>query len=289
MITMRCAAAKCAAAFAAMMTVALLTVPARASEELVQVASAGSGPGGTHGNHPLLGYLLRPDGSAPRPAVVVLHGCEGFSLNYVIAARELQSWGYAALVLDSLGAEDLCQGGGGAAAEALDAYAALHWLSARPFVDPERIALLGLSMGGAAALMITERGPLSATFKQHFRAVAAYYPSCGFSNGVMTSPLLILIGGADDWAPAADCQAMMKRRDGNGAPVDLRVFPGATHAFNSIAPPHWILGHFIQFDPAATVAARNATQRFLHQWLTGPTPQSPASSPSKDPIPGSAR
>ena len=27
----------------------------------------------------LLGYLARPDGVAPFPAVVVLHGCKGFS------------------------------------------------------------------------------------------------------------------------------------------------------------------------------------------------------------------
>lgn len=267
MITM-----KCAAVFAAMVALAALTGPsAHASEELVQVAPARGGVAGLRDNHPLLGYLLRPPGQAPSAAMVVLHGCEGFSLNYVIGAREFQSWGYVALVLDSLGAEDRCQGGGGAGAEALDAYAALHWLAQQPFVDPRRVALLGLSMGGAAALMAAERGPLSAMFKQHFRAAVAYYPSCGFSDGIMTSPLLILIGASDDWAPAADCEAMMKRRNGDGAPVDLRIFPGATHAFNSIAPPHWVLGHFIQFDPAAAVAARVAAQSFLHQWLDDPS------------------
>jgi hypothetical protein len=66
---------------------------------------------------------------------------------------------------------------------------------------------------------------------------------------------------------------MMKRRDNDGAPVDLRIFPGATHACNPIAPPHWVLGHFIPFDPAAAVAAREATQRFLHQWLGDPSPE----------------
>ncbi|WP_158922247.1 dienelactone hydrolase family protein [Acidisphaera sp. S103] len=275
---------KCVAAFAAMIALATLTVPpVHASEELVQVAPTRGGAAGTSDNQPLLGYLLRPTGSAPHPAVVILRGCEGFSLNYVISAREVQSWDYAALVLDSLGADDRCQGGGGAMAEALDAYAALHWLSTRSFIDPHRIALLGSSMGGAAALMATERGPLSATFKQHFSAAVAYYPPCAASNGVMTSPTLILIGGSDDWAPAANCEAMMKRRNGDGAPVDLQIFPGATHAFNSIAPPHWVLGHFIQFDPAATVAARKATQSFLHQWLNEPSPEPPASSPGVSP------
>jgi hypothetical protein len=68
MITMRCAAV-----FVAMLALAAVTrPPAHASEELVQVASARGGVAGLRDNHPLLSYLLRPDGPAPRPAMVVL-------------------------------------------------------------------------------------------------------------------------------------------------------------------------------------------------------------------------
>jgi dienelactone hydrolase len=256
------------AAFCGMIALVMMSGhQAGASEELVQIAPTRGGFAGARSSQPLLGYLLRPQGTTPRAAVVVLHGCDGFGLTYVIGAREFQSMGYVVLVLDSLGAANACEGGSGAAAEMLDAYSALGWLARRPFVQPDRVALLGFSMGGVAALMATESGPVPATFVQHFRAVVAYYPQCRYRTGVMTEPTLILVGSADDWAPAADCEGMMQRRAGEGAPVDLRIFPGATHAFNSVAPPHVYLGHSIQFDPAASVAAREATRTFFHRWL----------------------
>src|SRR6185312_14317197 len=51
----------------------------------------------------LLGYLVKPDGRGPFPAVVILHGCSGFSSVYAITAERLKSWGYVALAVDSLG------------------------------------------------------------------------------------------------------------------------------------------------------------------------------------------
>jgi dienelactone hydrolase len=246
--------------------------PASGSEELIQIAPSRAGFSGARSNQPLLGYLLRPEhADHPQAAIVVLHGCEGFGLTYVIRGRELQSLGYVVLVLDSLGAANACNRGPGAPPEALDAYAALGWLDKQSFVDPTRVAVLGFSMGGLAALMVAESGPLANTFPNHFRAAVAYYPPCRWSSGVMTMQTLILIGGGDDWAPAGDCEAMMKRRNGKGAPVTLHVFPGVTHAFNSPAPPHWHLGHFIQFDPAATVAAREQVRDFFQEWLDPPS------------------
>ena len=63
----------------------------------------------------LVGYLVRPDtglslilgggsaDSARHPAVVVLHGCSGFSSHSAAIADRLGSWGYVALTVDSLG------------------------------------------------------------------------------------------------------------------------------------------------------------------------------------------
>src|SRR5262245_47641722 len=62
----------------------------------------------------LLGYLARPDqglpaylggraaGAAPYPAVVVLHGCSGFSSYHPNFADQIASWGYVVLAIDSL-------------------------------------------------------------------------------------------------------------------------------------------------------------------------------------------
>src|SRR5690242_8070925 len=108
----------------------------------------------------LLGYLAKPDGAGPFPAVVVLHGCSGFTSTFPVIADRLKSWGYVALAIDSLGSRGRGKAcvSGGRDGQPIDAYAGLNFLAAQPFVDPDRIGLLGYSMGGGSALMDAERG-----------------------------------------------------------------------------------------------------------------------------------
>ncbi|HYZ23694.1 MAG TPA: dienelactone hydrolase family protein [Rhodopila sp.] len=154
----------------------------------------------------MFGYLARPAGPGPFPAVVLLHWCSGFGPHDVAAAARLKSWGYVALALDSLGNSNRREQGGGAYPEAADAYAALHYLSGLGFVLPHRIAIMGYSMGAIAALDAVEAGSLKSADHERFRAAVAYYPNCTGSSGVMTVPTLILIGERDDWTPSAACK-----------------------------------------------------------------------------------
>ncbi|MGH7044095.1 MAG: dienelactone hydrolase family protein, partial [Acetobacteraceae bacterium] len=183
----------------------------------------------------------------------------------------LRSWGYVALVLDSLGHANTCRRPGGATAETLDAYAGLEYLAGLHEVDRRRIAVLGFSMGGVAALEIVETGLMAQLWPDHFRAAVAYYPQCQYAAGVMTVPTLILIGDRDDWASAPACRAMLARRAGKGAPVTVVVYPGATHAFNLHEPRRRYLGHLLAYDPAATHAAQARTRGFLHAVLGAPS------------------
>nr|WP_264484369.1 dienelactone hydrolase family protein [Mesorhizobium sp. PAMC28654] len=51
---------------------------------------------------PLQGYLTRPQGEGPFPAVVVLHGCMGlFPSERKAWSERLSSWGYVVLFVDS--------------------------------------------------------------------------------------------------------------------------------------------------------------------------------------------
>jgi dienelactone hydrolase len=203
----------------------------------IEVAAHRMGLNGSHSNEPLLGCLAKPEAPGRHPAVVVLHGCAGFKPDYPVMADVLKSYGYMALALDSLDQINACSpGGSGDVAEAFDAYAALGWPAQQNFVDPDRVALLGFSMGGNAALESVESGgpAIEKLEKRHFRAAIAYYPSCRYRAGVMTVPTLILVGDQDDWTPASWCREMMVRRNGKGAPVTLIVYPEATHAFNPV-------------------------------------------------------
>jgi dienelactone hydrolase len=207
----------------------LISVPDLRADELVQIAAhrAASVWEARTDTKPLSGYLARPDQPGRLPAVVILHWCSGFGVH---------------------GAANLCREGGGSAAEAADAYAALHWLAGQDFVDPDRVVLIGYSMGGSAVLDAVERGPVERSSPDHFRAAVAYYPSCQGSNGMMTVP----IGARDDWVSADACQKLaahetdigVTRRAG-GKPVQLVVYPDAVHGFDSPGPPHTYLGHAI--------------------------------------------
>src|SRR5262245_39906496 len=54
--------------------------------------------------HPLLGYLRRPNGPGPWPAVVLLHSCNGDWRRIDERwGKRIASWGYVTLSVDSFG------------------------------------------------------------------------------------------------------------------------------------------------------------------------------------------
>lgn len=218
---------------------------------------------------PLMGYLARPASPGRYPAVVELHGCGGFGTLDVVVADVLKSFGYVALALDSLGDYNACEknASDAALAEAFDAYAVLDWLAQQSNVDPDRVALLGFSMGGGATLDAVEPELIEDKKPRHFRAAVAYYPLCKDRAGVTTAPTLILVGDKDDWTLASWCGEMIARRDGRGAPVTLIVYPSVTHAFNYPAPPRQYLAHHLEYDAKATADAWTQVRSFLHDRL----------------------
>jgi dienelactone hydrolase len=224
------------------------------------------------------GYLTRPDGNGPFPAVVHLHGCGGLPQAFKSGtdkgfwSEQLAAWGYVVLAVDSFTSRGIDQACSGAVVSRhADAYGALAYLSRQNFVDPNRIVVLGFSQGAITALSLVGQRDFEMVENEGdraFKAAIAFYPAC-LSNGTMTVPTLILIGELDDWTRAAACKQMMAERAGAGSPVRLVVYPGAHHGFDvaSLQPGREYFGHRIEYNAAAAEKAKDEVKRFLAEQL----------------------
>ena len=225
---------------------------------------------------PLQAYLRQPESAAPLPAVVLLHGCNGnFKRLDERWGKRIAGWGYVTLTLDSFrprGIDNTCASDA-PVDMAFDAYRALNYLTEQPFVDSQRVVLLGFSQGGWLALTSLERGVIEQTARHKFRAGIAFYPPCKGFKGDMTVPTLLLIGDSDDWTPAQECRDMVEGRDGFGisrekgvgVPAKLIVYPGAYHAFDvpALQIPRNYLGHHLEYNEAAAMQSIEAVHDFL--------------------------
>jgi dienelactone hydrolase len=231
----------------------------------------------------LAGYLARPQGAGPFPAVVLLHGCGGFHSSMISWADRLSRYGYAALAVDSFGPrgmDDHC-GGFFFHEQAADGYAALGYLAAQSFIRASHVVLMGFSMGGGSVLAALEKGLLEQRHADKFRAGIAFYPVCQFASGIMTGPVLVMVGDQDDWTPSASCEAMAAGRSQLGAPrtpgdrssIELVVYPGVHHDFDQLdlflAPGRGVTvkGHRAEFNEEAMRDSIARVRDFLQRTI----------------------
>ena len=221
------------------------------------------------------GYLSKPDGGGPFPAVVYLHGCNGLSTNTRNRMAELiTGWGYVSLVVDSFTTRDIKESCDMVPiARQGDALGALSYLSKLPFIDSRRIAVMGSSQGGIIALELASPHAVNLfaiSDELKFKAAVAYYPLCSAAAQQLTIPTIILIGELDDWTPARDCERWMKWRAGKGAPAKLVTYPGVYHAFDApnLGDGRHLFGHWLKYDADAAQRSQLEVRNFLATELT---------------------
>lgn len=220
--------------------------------------------------------LSKPAGDGPFPAVVILHDCSGLGPRSSGApwrwSSELTRRGYVTLWPDSFSTRGYP---GGVCTDATprrispeqrvaDAQAALIHLRSLSFVDSKRIAVMGGSNGGSSTLAtIVQADGDAAPTESSFTAAIALYPACGRSYGSWKAervaahgapvvkysgvfkpraPLMILTGALDDWTPAEPCRRLVEAAQAAVHPVEIIVYPGAHHSFDSIAPVRYVAG-----------------------------------------------
>lgn len=115
--------------------------------------------GGQQGSSVIIvGELRIPSGTNGRmPAVVMVHGAAGITMQVDPWARELNNIGIAVFIIDSFTGRGFKEGyvpGSkiGSLTMIVDAYRALELLASHPSIDPSRIVLMGFSRGGGVAL-----------------------------------------------------------------------------------------------------------------------------------------
>jgi dienelactone hydrolase len=210
----------------------------------------------------LIAHLFRPPGDAPRPAVVMMHGCSGLLGNngrffplYRAWARALLEKGYVVLVVDSAKSRGFGQTCSASEARRTmwrdrpkDAYAALQYLQAQPFVRADRVALMGWSQGGGVVLLTINDKSIGrpADLKTDFAASVSFYPgACSeksqsqpFTQVPPQSwtahvPLLVLFGEDDVWTELRPCEVFLSAAKARGNAVELKTYAGAVHAFDA--------------------------------------------------------
>ena len=196
------------------------------------------------------GWLARPPGAGPFPAVLLLHGCHGVTASTHDWAQWFRAQGYVTLVVDSWGARGMAEGCSPSApdlpssARFDDAVGALRFLHTLPFVDRTRIGAIGWSNGGLFALALVN-APTHA--RQARRGVVVPEPGVRAAVGVypggcpslrherVVRPILVLIGDADDWTAPGPCVEMVAHMRRQGADATIVLYPGAVHYFANYA------------------------------------------------------
>ena len=189
------------------------------------------------------GILKVAHGSGHLPLVILLHGSGGIEENAIVWERLFASLGISTFEIDSFTGRGIVstvadQSQLGRLNMILDLYRSLAVLAAHPAVDPNRIAVMGFSRGGQAALYATLK-----RFQRMWNlsgidpaAYIALYPQCNTTyisdTDVTDHPIRIFHGKSDDYVEIGSCRAYFDRLKQAGKDVQMTEYPDTWHAFD---------------------------------------------------------
>ena len=211
------------------------------------------------------GLLSKPDGNGPFPSVVLLHTCGGLQPHVTDDwPRYLKGLGYVTLTVDSFGSRGLGPCPNSLLSDKsrimMDAYGGFDYLTRLPYVDKNKIAVMGFSLG--ASVINSEIIPSSKRTlrNNNFKTAICLY---GFCYGITSDPpfpVMVIIGDKDEYV-ASSCQSMP-----DSDMVEIHMLHGIYHGFdmsqiNTIREDHF--GNPMLYSWPATKKARELIKMFL--------------------------
>jgi carboxymethylenebutenolidase len=217
------------------------------------------------GKETISGFLALPDKPGQHPALVVIHEWWGLNDWVKEQTEKLAAQGYVALAVDLYRgksatdpseAHELMRGLPQDRA-IRDMQAAYAYLATRKDVKSDKIGSLGWCMGGGLALQLAIHQPRLAACVVNYGSL----PTDPNDIQQITAPVLGNFGAEDKGITPADVEAFEKTMKGMNRIIDVKIYPGAGHAFEN---PNNANG----YRPEATADAWARTIAFLHKALS---------------------
>jgi dienelactone hydrolase len=214
------------------------------------------------------GIMLKPAGDGPFPAVIISHGAGGTATGYSLTkARELSPWGAVCIgptLTHVAGGETNSVNMGHCPENLARITACANVLATLPYVDTNRLALFGHSMGA-----FTTIGAAGSALGSRIRAAAissgGIIPDVVGTNqaapttseaGPVRAPFIMFHCDGDPIVPASRSQSFQQLLIANSVPNDRIIYPS-----NSI--PNMANWHNIQNDPAVNTSILTNTHRWF--------------------------
>jgi dienelactone hydrolase len=163
--------------------------------------------------------------------VILVHGSGGAGNHEDRWSHEINGIGIGTFIVDSFTGRDVSETVTDFSrlphlAMIVDAYRALAVVAKNPAVDPKRIALMGFSKGGFAALYSSLRRFLN-------------------EDDLSDRPIGLFHGSDDDWSRVAFCRQYTEHARSQGRDVKLFEYANAGHGFDV---PTWEQGYDAQAE-----------------------------------------
>jgi carboxymethylenebutenolidase len=177
-------------------------------------------------------------GPSLQPAVLMLHGADGLSGHgqYREGARDVASAGYQVHLVHYLDRTGERRATFSTLFQNFQPWMdtvhdALAWVSNQAGADPDRIGIIGISLGAALGLAVSSAD-------RRIKALVNYFgplPQGAIAKDARLPPTLVLHGGMDPIVPVSNAYAIEALLRQQAVPHEVKIYPEQAHGFRGAA------------------------------------------------------